>query len=391
MQKAVLDILAVSLYSRPIPERKGINWQAVLEEAIEQGIFSMIFDPVESVLKTEVSVDEYDHFKRIHRTSVAIEMNNLYQHKQISTELSKNRIAHVMIKGQVSASYYINPYLRLPGDIDCIVEKKDLKSVEEIFKTKGYSCSGKGEHPVHITFAKESEIVEIHWEPGGIPQGKKGQICREYLSDILETAQFYEDMIVPDDFHHGIILLLHSAVHMLNTGIGLRHLCDWAAYIAKVKVSDFESDFQRMGLWRFAQVLTQVCVKYLQCPGQLWAMEDVDDALLEKLIEDIFESGEFGYKDRERINEAKLMTTIAQGNVGDIAGRQLIRMLTEKAERALPMSRKIPIILPVVWIYVSLRHLYYIIKNKRPPIHVKKMVAGANRRREIYKRFELFE
>ena len=109
-------------------------------------------------------------------------------------------------------------------------------------------------------------------------------------------------------------------------------------------------------------------------------------------MEDIFAAGNFGVKDKERINEAKLMTTKGSGTVdGSNLALQLLRALTEKAKIDLPICRKMIILLPVGWIYVIFHHIYLIIQGRKPEIHIGKMVRGAGKRREVYKEFRLYK
>lgn len=39
------------------------------------------------------------------------------------------------------------------------------------------------------------------------------------------------NMVCPSDFHHGLILLLHTSHNMLGERIGLCHLCDWTVFV----------------------------------------------------------------------------------------------------------------------------------------------------------------
>jgi hypothetical protein len=199
---------------------------------------------------------------------------------------------------------------------------------------------------------------------------------------------------MPDDFHHGIILLVHTAVHLTNTGIGLRHLCDWAVFVNSV--NNFEQTFketlQKCGLWRFAQILTQVCEEYLHMPEQPWANEDIDKKLLSSIIYDIFAGGNFGSKDSERINQAKLMINTKTGRIdGKSMYGKLFTVMNIKAKMALPICGQHRIFLPIGWIYVFFRHLSRIAHGTRPKIHIDKMIEGAQQRREIYKQFHLYE
>lgn len=114
--------------------------------------------------------------------------------------------------------------------------------------------------------------------------------------------------------------------------------------------------------------------------------------LTEAMMCDIFAGGNFGKKDDQRINQAKLMTDKEKGGVdGESMIKQLVSVMNEKAGIVLPVCRKIPILLPIGWIYAGGRHLLRIKDGKRPQIHIKEMVEGAAERREIYKKFHLFE
>ena len=44
-----------------------------------------------------------------------------------------------------------------------------------------YVTKGKGSIK-HLTFYKDGDTLEMHREPGGLPDGEKGDLCRAYLS-----------------------------------------------------------------------------------------------------------------------------------------------------------------------------------------------------------------
>lgn len=110
------------------------------------------------------------------------------------------------------------------------------------------------------------------------------------------------------------------------------------------------------------------------------------------MIEDVFASGNFGRKDEQRINQAKLITNKGKANVDEssLLGQFVITM-NEKARLGFPISARFPVLLPVGWLYVGIRHILRILAGKRPKIHVNEMISGANKRKVIYKEFKLFE
>ena len=101
-----------------------------------------------------------------------------------------------------------------------------------------------------------------------------------------------------------------------------------------------------MGLWRFAQVLTLCCIKYLGCDSKIWAGY-VDENLLENLIVDILNGGNFGFKDTKRyqqikyINDDKIKTVSKRSSLA-----QLFHSINEKTKYKFLFVNKYKFLLP---------------------------------------------
>ena len=256
--------------------------------------------------------------------------------------------------------------------------------------------------PIHIAYHRRTygatSTWEVHWKPTGVPAGKIGAKIEGYLKDIITSAEcnnFTEgEYMIPTAFHHGLVMLLHVAEHLINAGIGLRHLCDWAVFAAKFSDEEFcemfEDKLKEVGLWRFAQLLTQLSVKYLHCPAKEWCGA-ADDDYLEMMMVDIMNGGNFGVKDKNRINQAKLITNTGKGVDDTSLLMQFILTMNQKARLGMPITAKVPLLLPIGWLYVGGRHLVNIKQKRRPTIDVKDMISGAAERKGIYKEFRLFE
>lgn len=87
--------------------------------------------------------------------------------------------------------------------------------------------------------------------------------------------------------------------------------------------SIFEKILKRIGLWKFACILTQTAERYLGCPKQRWAtdsgvfqsMEEVDE-LTREAIRDIFIGGNFRRKQEGRVYETYLISSRGKDEVG---------------------------------------------------------------------------
>lgn len=233
-QQVLLDIIGAHLFQKQRPDLDGANWTSLLKEADLQAVFPIVYTVVEPFLPDDIKPKASSRYF-VH---VASSVRNAHQHGELHKLLSEHDLPYVIIKGMASAAYYPDTFMWSMGDVDFLVPKDKLEETKKLLLTEGYTTNENSKHHAHLAFHKEKEILEMHWEPNGITGGKKGDICREYLSDIIETAESYETQnehfLVPDAFHHGLVMLLHTATHMVNTGVGLRHLCDWAVFVGKL-------------------------------------------------------------------------------------------------------------------------------------------------------------
>lgn len=369
----------------------------VLKEANIQAVFPLVY----SVLKEHGVMPT--NFKAMFLKTLASNIRVEHDHAELHDLLSVNNIPYVVMKGSASAMYYPEPFLRTMGDVDFLVYKSDLEKAGILLEQAGFVSVEKNDNECHIAYHRKvngiRSIWEMHWEPNGIPKGGVGELTKKYLSDIIETAIpctiSGSKCLVPSPFHHGLIMLLHTASHLINTGIGLRHLCDWAVFADKFSDEEFKKMFEEklraIGMWRFAQILTQLSITYLGMSSKEWCGSS-NEEYIEALMSDIFKGGNFGIKDTNRINQAKLITNAHKASVDETSLlKQFIRTMNEKAEIAMPVTKKVPVLLPVGWIYAGGRHLLRIRSGKRPRINVSDMVRGANERRELYKEFRLFQ
>lgn len=304
-------------------------------------------------------------------------------HAELSTLL--HDLPFSTFKGYASAYYYSQPIYRPMGDVDFIVSPENYSAAVEKLINAGYTRTG-SEHERHEAFRKDKVTFELHSEIKGIPNGADGiatesataeEKVRALLSDLIQTARIVETqqgkIVIPDDFHHGLIMLLHVAGHMINDGgVGLRHLCDWAVYVNRVDVERFRPQLESIGLWTFACQLTAVCSRYLGLPKQYWAGEWPEE-FLDIFINDVLSAGNFGKK------EAGRRATLALEHSS----------FAEVTRERYPAAR-IAVLLPFFMLANIVRYCILIIKGERKFIKPSTF-TGAKKRDELYKEFRLFE
>ncbi len=322
---------------------------------------------------------------------VSQNVNIKYMHTWLHVVMASAGIPYCTLKGVTSAAYYPSPILRTMGDVDFIVQKKDLDRADKVMELAG--CIREDYlHEHHHAFHKDGVTFELHWKTPGIPENKPEVTA--LLNDLINRAELKDGCMQASAFYHGLVQLMHTAEHMVTSGVGLRHLCDWAVFAASFSDEEFRSLFEEklktVGLWRFAQLLSLTAAKYLSAPYLPW-MGEAEDELLSGIMEDLLDSGNFGVKDSERINQAKLITDQGSRSIGKNGALcQFARAMTEKARFEWPTCKEHNILLPVGWAFISVRHVVRIARGERPKIHIGNMISGAAKRRKIYQEFRLY-
>ncbi len=391
-QKLLLDLCAKSLFCKEVTIPDGFDCNELVEESKRQTVFPVAY----SFVKDKCGDVDSKTFSQIIAKNIRVE----YGHNEVHKVLTENNISYVVLKGVASASYYKEPMLRTMGDVDVLVCPENIAKADKLLKSIGFITTDDvdGDN-MHIGYKRKDGVTcELHRRVNGVPQSEVGDTVNKYLSNIFDSVQEYEtangSCVVPDKFHHGLILLLHTASHLTHEGVGLRHLCDWAVFVNSFSddefISLFEKPLNEIGLWRFAQLLTLCCVKYLGCDAKAWAGE-ADDELLDRIIIDILNGGNFGHKDPERYSQIKYISDRKEGTVGKRNPvLQLFSSMNAKTKIEFGFVNKSKLLLPIGWLFTVCKYLYMVITGKRSLDGIS-TINSANSRKNIYNEFHLFE
>ncbi len=393
-QAVVLELLSDALFQKPFCAVEGINWQEVFAECKAQSVTTLVFP---SLPKEQIPEAIYAQWK--YRVNMEIARNSQvsYAHTIIDRLFCKAEIPYVILKGCVSAAFYNDPLLRTMGDVDFLVKEADFDKADTLLRNNGF-VSDNIKHEYEEAYAKDGIVFELHKKVNGVPGGKVGEIIDSYFEDVFEKTEpvrtTFAQYSSPSNFHHGLIMLLHVARHMITGGIGLRHFCDWAVFVEKIGDNFpmfFEEKLRKVGLWRFACLLTQFCMMYLGCSEKKWAGK-LEADLLEALKDDIFAGGNFGHKDLKRSDEAKFITSRKKGGVNDDSNlKQVILSANEIVRRHWKVAEKIPLIYPFGWIFFGGRYALRVILGKREKKNIDEIIVGAEKRKKIYKKLNLYQ
>ena len=403
INKIILAAVKRSMFGKSVMEDlagidlRALNWLEILRESVNQTIPAMVIDGLDEI-------KEYIP-KQLYMAWMQYSFNVINSNERINQGqrelielLNSNDIPYVILKG-MSASYnYFKPELRSLGDIDFLIKPEDKERTKKILSDNEY-IEDEEENSHHAGFKKNKNVIEMHFEITGIPYGKPGDVIRDYVSDIVETAEKItietNEFNVPSAKMQGIVYLLHMIRHLIKVGIGLRHLCDWAAFVDKqlndeVWESHYKSVLESCGLLDFTLAFTWTCVKYLGLPEKAW-MKPVDDETCENIIDDILKSGNFGRKDDTRAFSGKLAIDPMNYDKKTSLLRNINNTIIDTAHTRWPKSQKNPLLLVLAYIYFPLRHVFYMITGKRAKLELNKLMDDVNERGDTYRKLNIFK
>ncbi len=390
-QRNLLQLLSKALFWREI-ELKNHDWLEILKEAKSQAVVQLADSVID---KSYLSPEEAKQWKQAASIDIANSIRVGHNHSQLHEWMTG--IPYVILKGAASAAYYQTPTYRSMGDVDFLVKAEDLERAGKILEEHGLKPWDQ-DHISHIVYRGLRMHYEMHFNLAGTPNGVAGDLVREFTKDIFEKAQ--EKTVVngvamlPSSFHHGLILLLHTCHHLTGEGVGLRHLCDWAVFENSFSEEGFREMFEdklkRVGLWRFAQILTRTAIKYLRADDRTWTA--ANEELVDALMEDILTGGNFGNKDNIRSVQSMLISDRGKSGVGKTSMvEQLFKSSNQIVCQKWPVARKNKLLLPIGWLYFGGRRLIREMNGKRKRTDVRKLVDGAGQRRELYSQLHLYE
>ena len=394
-QQLIIKLLAHNINGAKVEYEEDIDWVSLIKETIAQTVSLVAFDSV-AVLKDKIPKDIYTSWFNHTYGSMAVNSYVEKSQKELTEILSKGNYPFVILKGLSAADYYKKSELRTLGDVDFLIENNKKNEIKELLIKNGYAVSHE-DHICHLVFTKPKSHLEMHFEISGIPNGEKGDIVRKYMADALEKAEIKthsgQEFFAPSPQHHAVILLLHMQHHILGEGIGLRHLMDWACFINKTYDMLFWEEnviplLKKIGLFEFANVFTNLCIKYFGVNPPKWTRV-TDEKLLSELLEDIFEGGNFGKKDKARGKSGMMISD--RGKTGTKKSKlyYLNKTLVDSSYTLYPVTKKCKILLPFVNFYRILRFGFLRILGKRNSII--SAMPLAEKRKSLYNKLEIFE
>ena len=392
-QEILLGVLSQALSGTEYKIPADADWVALFAESRAQAVMPMVYAGVSRCCTDE---EVRQNWRVV--TMRSLQKNRRIQlcHNYLHQLMTENGISYTIIKGCASANDYPDPLMRAMGDVDFMVSMEHWEQAIELLKQEGFNVSGEG-HALHLSFDKEGfpTDMEMHHDPFGIAKLNMpalAEIIPEVVGKSVEVNTGDITFRMPDPFCHGTVLLLHALRHLRLSGIGVRHLCDWAMFIRNFDEDEFirifKERYEKLKIWKLAQVFSATAHRYLGVPYQSWMDgSDEEDSLM--LMLDILNGGNFGQG--SGLREAQNNSLFSQdGGLSKQSGKtQFIQNLNKFAIERYPQMMKIKFLRPFGWIVVGVRYIFRVLTGKRKMMP-KDTMEMVDMRRKLYQKIGVF-
>ena len=390
-EQHLLALVGAVMNNKKAPLPADTDWEQLFADGVIHAVPLLVFEgaaPYKSNIDPALYATQQ---QRGYRRLLKNQQVNAAQQELVSL-LEQEGYPYVILKGAAAAAYYPKPQLRALGDVDFLIDPAQTQQLADRLEQAGYTKFMEN-HACHLVFRKPGAHLEMHFAPAGIPHGEAGELARAFLQDAVRQPVKEEGFLAPLPHHHGLILLLHMQHHMVGEGLGLRHLCDWAAFVGKTHGQPFWQQtlipfLQKIGLFTYMNIMTAVCVTYLGTEQPQW-LQPIDPKLGQQVMEDIMLSGNFGRKDKKRAASGMMVSNHGKDGTSHSKVYYLYQALHRSTLEQHAVARRSKAAAFCLDCGRAARYLFNAARGKRySPLA---LMPVAEKRKKLYEIFNLFK
>lgn len=392
-EQLFLSLLACELFKCEIPDTFPSDWSNIYAIAQRHAVTPLIYPAIKCI--PFVPAEIVNHFRSAAIYSYDLSDRILKGHQEVIGLMDSMQITCSVLKGVSVARLYPHPKLRVPGDIDLLVNPQDIQGVCNAMVGAGYEFSHSTDK--HYCYHKDGISIEIHHMASEFPDNKKGNYAREYMRMALNHTQRIKlnGIAVPMllSAYQLVSLLAHMEHHLTGTGIGLRQFCDWAITVNAYRDEIGEEALailDRCGLLEFAKVSTRLCEKYLGLPHLSWTA-NVSEEAADALMHDLLESGNFHeHKIEQSIAVSMMDSYNIENSRGQSTLRSYLKYVKNRIHEEYPQRRR-PLWVAAFAVFYPARWTVRMLAGKRQKFNLKESVRSAREREKLLQGLKLYK
>ena len=372
------------------------EWEDILSVAEDQGVLFSVLQGCTSI-RQQLSAASWLKWRSKLISTMLNNESLMAAQSGIVGLMERDGIPYVILKGSSAAACYSDPSARALGDIDILIPPHAVERASDILTSQGFHAPSESfAHPYHIDFYRDGIVVELHYAVSTFPDSPAGAEAKQYMESWQE--QIRQKNIGNNAFHclsdshQALSLLIHMERHMTTGCIGLRQLCDWAAFLTSITSEGFADqihpELKLCGLADFAGVLTGTAIRYLGLNSVYGTcFPSVRECDIRAMIEEILRAG--SVHNRNNTEDGSSFFVDESGTAS--SARVFIGKINSLARRKFPITKKLPFLLPLFWVYLPLRYWLRSLAGKRRRKSLLRTITITRQRKRLYRALNLFK
>lgn len=281
------------------------EYGAVMEEAEKQCVVGLVIDCLKQNnmgLQKKCVIHMMKTLNALERDNGRLDENVIALHKVFE----ENNIKYVVVKGQVVASLYPHPHMRVPGDIDFYVPNDQFREAVDLLNKSWDLDLNEDLQKMHQDFKYNGSHFEMHRFLKYYPTPKR----QKRFNDIIDSYPFDDVAVKGIDIKTlnptiaVFYTFAHLYVHFIKMGVALRQVCDVAVLLHSFKERiDRDLLHELLGEFGFTRAFNAfggIMVEKLGLPEEdyPWKLKSKDKKMGLKVLKLIWKHGNWGKYER---------------------------------------------------------------------------------------------
>ena len=324
----------------PYIPQEDLNWVYIFTKSIEQNIVGLLFTAIAKIPE-KFKPDEklFLRWKQKMLETIAITSKQFLEYEKINKCALKKNIPIITLKGAYIRKKYPVPELRTMGDFDILVNNTNINMIKSLLIENGYSIS-------KDLFGITADNANAHWEVFVSMEQEFVYDSDYWNKEIFNNVEFVDGQYTLNPTFFLAHLIIHTGRHYIETGAGIRNLCDIALYIRDNKS---KIDFTKLEEICCAQNFVKI-YNYILNAVHIWYGVDLSEVNFEKketdkFIEYFLLNGIFGRHDNVLLRQFSLDERENSKGL-----KRLFFPPAKTLQNRYKYLRKYPFLLPIAWI-----------------------------------------
>ena len=354
-QTLLLNCISAFLRGERLTAPEDTDWQTLIRLARQQKLLPMVFEALGGAMPEEL--------RRAVKTEavreVAAQTRRTAAFLEACRALNEAGIYPLAVKGIVCRSVYSKPDFRVSADEDLYIPLEEYPVFHAKMLELGFCAEEPDYENAHeLRYTRNGLLIEGHWElfpRNNTALNAMNTLTEALLSRAERSSALGAELLTLDDTGHMIFLLLHAFKHFINSGVGIRQICDVALWSEARDI-----DWQRVKKAVSGARAECFCSAVFDAGERYFGMsfpEGCDRADCTGLIADALDGGIYGASDMNRRHSGSI-TLGAFENSGGVPAMKALFPNRSVMELNYPWVKSSALLLPAAWCARIVRYVF---------------------------------